>query len=135
MFQGFGYELAAVVPTVLATGLCQSLCTIQQPDGMLIDAGQPSGNFIDVPGLQNIQVLSAPLSELRLQASEIKALEDIQTFAPRHVWLAGYFPLLSGIGAEDGWQAVIDGTMFDLLGSECDSQMQTTRIAVRTSGM
>ncbi len=135
MYQGLGYELAAVVPTVLATGICKSLCTIQQPDGVLIDAGQPSGNYLDVPGLVNIVVLSAPLSELRLQASEQKALEDIQTFAPRHVWLAGYFPLLAGIGAEDGWQAVVDGTTFDLLGSECDSQTQTTRIAVRTSGM
>lgn len=134
MNQSLSYEFAAVVPAVIATGITDSLCTIQVPDGNLVDAGQPSGVFVNVAGLVNLVVMSAPLSELRLQANEVKQLEDIQSFAPRHVWLAGFYPTIQDY-AEKGAQAVIDGAVFDLLGSEVDSQFQTTRIAVRTSGL
>ena len=134
MMQGLSYELAAVVPTILETGICQSLCTIQIPDGLLVDAGQPSGNFVNVSGLSNIVVISAPMAEARLQSTEMKALEDIQQFSPRHVWLAGYYPIIDQF-VPQGARAVIDGTVYDLLGSEADSQSQTTRIALRTSGV
>lgn len=130
-----GYTMQAVVPAVLATGLCVSLCTIQQPDGVLIDAGQPSGNFVNCEGLVDMPCMSAPMSEARIQASEQKGLEDIQTFAPRHVWIAAWCPQLDDIGTTDGWQAVIDGVAFDLLGAESDSQSKSTRIAIRNSGL
>jgi hypothetical protein len=132
--QSLGYEFLAVVPEVLATGLCDSLCNINLPDGVLIDAGQPSGNWVAVAGLQNLVVISAPMSEARIQAMENKSEDEIQTFAPRHVWLAGYYPQIEGLTVQ-GAQAVIDGTQFDLLGAEADSQFQTTRLSVRTSGL
>ena len=133
-YQGLGYEFAAVVPAVLATGLCKSLCTIQLPDGVLIGAGQPSGVFANVTGLVDLMVMSAPEAEARIQSQEIKSLEDIQLFSPRHVWLAGYYPAIEPLCGQ-GARAVIDGTAFDLMGAEADSQFQTTRISVRTSAL
>ena len=132
--QGFGYELAAVVPTVLATGLCDSFCTIQLPDGALIGAGQPSGIYDNVGGLVDIPVISAPLNEVRIQSQEIRRLEDIQLFSPRHVWLAGYFPIIEPMCSQ-GARAVINGVAYDLMGAEADSQLRTTRISIRTSAL
>jgi hypothetical protein len=136
MNQDFSYEFAAVVPTVVAAGLCVSLCTIRMPDGLLVDAGQPSGTYVDVPGLVDIPCVAPPMNEARLQATEIKALEEIQAFSPKHVWLSGYFPQLDpGPGVEQGWIAVIDGNVYDIMGAEPDSQKQMTRMGVRLSGM
>lgn len=134
MNQSLSYEFAAVVPAVRATGITPSLCTIQQPDGNLIDAGQPSGNFVNVPGLVNLVCMSAPMSEARLQATDVRALEDIQSFVPHHVWLAGYYPQIQSY-AENGAQAVIDGKTYLLLGAETDSQMQTTRLSIRETSV
>jgi hypothetical protein len=133
-YQGLGYEFAAVVPAVLATGLCKSLCTIQLPDGILIGAGQPSGVFEDVAGLVGLIVMSAPLNETRLTSAETKSIDNVQVFSPRHVWLAGYYPQIEGLVGQ-GAIAVIDGTPMDLMGAEADSQFQTTRISVRTSAV
>lgn len=132
--QGLSYEFAAVVPAVLATGLPDSLCTIQLPDGFLIGAGQPSGVYNDVAGLVGLIVMSAPLNEARIEAAETKTLENVQVFSPRHVWLAGYYPQIEPLCAQ-GALAVIDGVAFDLMGSEADSQFRTTRIAVKTSAL
>jgi hypothetical protein len=132
--QSLAYEFLAVVPTVIATGLCDSLCSIQLPDGVLIGAGQPSGNYIAIAGLTNLVVISAPESESRIQANENKSIDEVQSFAPRHVWVAGFYPQIETLAAQ-GAQAVIDGTVFDLLGAEADSQFQTTRLSVRTSGL
>ena len=115
-----------------ASPLFPSLCTIQYPDGLLVDAGQPSGNYVIV--LANIPCTAPPMSSARIMATEVKDLEDIQAFAPRHVLLNGYYPLIVA-EVSDGWQAVIDGIVFDLLGAESDSQHQMTRLGVRTSGM
>lgn len=134
MNQSLSYEFAAVVPAVLATGLCDSFCTIQLPDGILTDAGQPSGVFAPVAGLVGLIVMSAPQTDARIQAAEVKSIENIQTFSPRHVWLAGYYPIIEGLVTQ-GAQAVIDGTAYDLLGAEADSQFRTTRIAIRSSGV
>lgn len=132
-----GLSIAAVVPQVLATGLCKSLCTIQVPDGVLIDAGQPSGNYTSVAGLINLIVMSAPTTSgdsPRPGAEEQKTEANVQSFAVRHVWLAGFYPLIQDY-CIDGAQVVIDGLAFDLLGAECDSQAQTTRLHVRTTGL
>lgn len=134
MNQGLAYEFLAVVPAVLATGLCDSLVSIQLPDGVLIDAGQPSGTYVPVAGLQNLVVMSAPMSEARIEAIENKSEDEVQSFAPRHVWVAGFYPQIEALAAQ-GAQAVIDGVAVDLLGSEADSQFQTTRLSVRTSGL
>ena len=122
--------IPAVVPLVVNSGLADSLCSIMQPDGVLIDAGQPSGNYLPIDGLQNIPCTAAPMSSVRLQATEVRAMDDIQSFAPLHVWLSGYFPTIKQ-GVSQGWVAMIDGETLMLLGAESDSQRQMTRLAVR----
>lgn len=116
------------------TGLFISLCTIQQPDGVLIDAGQPSGNYANVAGLVNIPCSAPPVSSVRLQATEVRAADDIQAFAPRHVLLNGFYPSIQQ-GVADGWIAVIDGVVYTLMGAENDSQSQMTRLMVRFAGV
>lgn len=135
MNQGLmAYSIAAVMPAALATGLFVSLCTIQQPDGALIDAGQPSGNFVNVAGLVNLKCMDAPASDIRVQATEHKSVENIQNFSPMHVLLQGYYPQIeTGVGK--GWRALIDGVALDILGVESDSQRQMTRMEVRTSAI
>lgn len=134
MNQSLANIFTAVVPTVVNSGVVVSLCTIQLPDGVLIDAGQPSGNFVDTTDMVNIPCTSAPMAESRLQATEMRELEEIQTFAPRHVWLSGYYPQCQGY-VQDGAIAVIDGVAYELLGSETDSQMQTTRISIKSTSV
>lgn len=135
MTQTLAYEFAAVIPAVLAGGLCPSLCTIRQPDGLLIDAGQPSGTYQDVAGLVNIACTNAPMSEARMSSSETKSMANVQAFNPRHVWLAGSYPSVASIGPKDGWIAVVDGSVYDLLGADIDSQNVTTRLSLRSSGI
>lgn len=134
MNQSLANIFTAVVPAVLNAGIVDSLCTIKLPDGNLIDAGQPSGVFVNTADMVNVKVMAAPMSEGRLQATEMRAIEEIQSFAPRHVWLAGYFPQAQGY-AEQGAIAVIDGVAYEFLGAETDSQFQTTRISIKDTSI
>ena len=128
------------IPSVMvranASGLFVSLCSIMQPDGVLIDAGQPSGNYIPVTGLQNIPCTAPPMSTVRLQAQEIRSMDDIQAMSPQHVLLSGWYPTIR-LGVSQGWIAQIDGDTYilapglTLMGAESDSQSQMTRLAVR----
>lgn len=129
-----GYTVAQVMPAALATGLFVSRCTIQKPDGVLVDAGEPSGNYVNVAGLVNIPCMEAPASDVRVQASETKSMEDIQAFSPLRILLGGYFPAVeNGVGM--GWRAIVDGTTLDILGAESDSQRTQTRFEARTSAV
>ena len=127
-------SVANVMAAAQRTGLFVSLCTIQQPDGVLIDAGQPSGNFIPVSGMVNIPCMAPPESTIRINASEVKSEANIQSFSELHILLSGWYPALED-GVSMGWRAVIDGQAFDLMGAESDSQGQMTRLVVRFSGL
>lgn len=139
MNQSLSGELAAVMPAVAETGLLTSLATFQQPDGIFIAPGQPSGNFVDVAVLIGIRCQDAPMSTARIQASEKKALEDIEAARFRHILLAGYFPQIPD-GVDHGWRVTVtelldgnpvDSLVYDLLGAEADSQTRMTRISCR----
>jgi hypothetical protein len=134
MNQSISYEIAAVTQQVLASGVPTSLCTLQEPDRILIDAGQPSGNYSDIAGLIDLVVISAPVSSSAIHSDEKRSIDEVQAFAPRYVTILGYYPQITG-GVLLGWRAVIDGTPFDLLGAEPDSQRQTTRLSVRLTGL
>lgn len=134
MRQDTGFGVSDVMPLALATGLFKSLATIQEPDGVLVDAGQPSGNFIDVDGLVDIKAMDAPVSEMTIKADETKSADNIQNFTYRHVLLGGYFPTIT-LGTRLGWRAVVDGTPYDLLGAESDSQRTQTRMYLKGSGL
>jgi hypothetical protein len=127
--QGFSYELEAVMPMALDTGLFVSLCTIQQPSGNLGVSGAPDRTYVNISGLVDIPCTSAPTSIGSISATERKSVSEIQQSNANHVLLGGHYPQIEN-GSGQGWRAVIDGINYDLLGAESDSQGQMTRIEV-----
>jgi hypothetical protein len=138
VYQGLAYEILGVMPEALATGLFTSRCTLQQPDVVMIGAGQPSNTYIDVPGMVGLLCMDAPISENRLQATEVKDLKEIMSLQIRHVVLGGCYPAVPN-GEEHGWIAILTDlstglvTTYDLLGAEVDSQGTQTRLHIRTA--
>ena len=126
--------VSLVMPTAVASGRFKSFCTIQQPDGVLVDAGQPSGMFVDVPGLVKIRCMAPPESSVRITANEVKTQQNIQTFSDLHILLDGWYPLIE-TGVVNGWKAIIDGQQYDIMGAESSSQDMQTRMVVRFSGL
>lgn len=134
MSSGYTFAIPFVMRAALRTGLFVSLCTIKQPDGVLIDAGQPSGHYIDVDGLQDIACTAPPKSVERLSSEQARTQDDIQSFSPRHVLLGGFYPTIQD-GVGNGWIAVIDGEVYTLLGADNDSQGTQTRLNVRQASV
>lgn len=135
MLQTIDAQIAAVTSTVISPAiLFPQLCTLQAPNGIFIDAGQPSGNYVDVTGLVDIPCTAQPLSTSRPGGMEAKTMGSIQAFNPLVVQLNGFYPAINdGVGL--GWRAVIDGIPYDLLASNSDSQSQMTMIEVRSSAL
>lgn len=132
MYQGTGYDIAAVMPEAIASGLFTSLCTVQQPDNAFGPSGAPSGAYVAVAGMVGIICIDDPTSVARIQSTEMKDLAEVMSLNLRHVLLGGYFPLIVSsmravITQADGVTAVI----YDILGAEADSQAQMTRLEVR----
>ena len=119
-----------VMPQAVATGLFVSLCTAQAPSGTKTPYGQPDGTFANVAGLINIPCMDGVMSTSRIQATEVKGLQDILSKAFRHVVLNGWYPQFIP-GAAIGWRVVVDGIVYDLLGAEQDSQSSQTRLELQ----
>ncbi len=130
MYQGLHQDILDVMPEALATGLFVSHCTIQAPDGIFVGSGQESGDWVDVEGLVNIQCMSAPISDSKILADEMKSLEETMAVNLRHVLLDGYYPQI-----EPGQRAVLDGVGWDILGAEADSQSQMTRLHLKLASI
>jgi hypothetical protein len=134
MLQSIQYDVQqAATEAQVWSGLLVSLCTLLKPDGTLTVDGAPSGNFIPVPGLINIPCMDAVLAPGNIEATEARELEEIMAKSYRHVMLNGYYPQCfttsSGAsGAPEGWQVVVDGVTYNLLGAEPDSQGTQTRL-------
>ena len=128
--QNLTYEINAVMPAALNTLLFPSLCTIQQPDGNFNPDGTPSNAFVNISGLVNIPCIDSVPSTARVQATEVKDLEEIMSKAYRHVLLNDYYLALN-TAAGLGWRAIVDGVTYDLLGGEPDSQSQMTRLELQ----
>lgn len=122
--------IANVMPKAIATGLLVSLCTIQAPTGAVSDSGQPTGAYGDVVGLVDIRCMDAVMNVGTIQATEAKAVAEIAAKSFRHIFLDGYYPLIiANVGS--AWRAVVDGTVYDLLGAEKDSQDTQTRLSLQ----
>lgn len=134
MSTGYSFAIPFVMQAALRTGLFVSLCTIQAPDGVLIDAGQPSGNYVDVDGMVDIACTAPPKSTERLSADQQRTEDDIQTFADLHVLLGGYYPAIQ-YGVGQGWIAIVDGQKYTLLGSDDDSQRTQTRLNLQKASV
>jgi hypothetical protein len=128
MNQSLSYEIDAVMNEAIAMGLAISVCTIQQPSGNVVPGGAPDGLYVDVAGMIGIPCMFSPNSSARIQATEVKAIEEITSYRLQHVWLTGWFPT---IASNSQWRAVIDGENWDILGAEDDSQAKMTRLEVR----
>jgi hypothetical protein len=121
--------IAGVMPAAVATGLFVSLATFQMPDGNFGPSGAPSNGYVNVAGLVNIPCMDAVPSTARVQATEVKDLEDIMSKGLRHMLLNGYYPEATPDGQiPSSWRAIVDGTTYDILGVEHDSQQQMTRM-------
>lgn len=129
----------AATQTQVYSGLYNSLCTIQQPSGTFTTDGAPDGNFTNVAGLVDLPCMDAVLSDGSITATEARELEEILSKSYRHVSLNGYYPtLISGAvlmggpgGAALGWQAIVDGVTYNLIGAEADSQGTQTRLKLQ----
>jgi hypothetical protein len=140
MLQSIGYDFEqASTEAQVWSGALVSLCTIQQPSGNQTTDGAPDGTFSNVAGLIDIPCMDAVLSDGSIQATEAKELEEIMSKSYRHVFLNGYYPsLITGAvfdggpgGQAMGWQAIVDGVVYDLLGAEPDSQNTQTRLRLQ----
>lgn len=129
-----------VMPRAATSGLFDSTCTIQQPDGVIGPGGAPSGTYADVAGLVGVLCMDAPPSIARVQATEVKALAEIMAKGMRHVLLNGYFPQIVA-GVATGWRAIVTRTasgaavVYDILGGEVDSQSTQTRLELQLVGV
>jgi len=127
--------IGEVMPYALSTGLFVSTCDIQAPSGTFDSGGAPAVGsdgkplYVAVAGLQGIKCMSAPMSVGGIGAGETKTPAEILSTQTRHVLLGGYYPQIPA--QDDGWRAVIDGTVFDLVGAESDSQFTQTRLALK----
>jgi hypothetical protein len=140
-YQGLAYELEAVMPEASATGLfTTTLCTIQLPSGNIGPSGAPDGTFSNVTGLVAIPCMSAPPSNARVQATDVKSLAEIMNVGLRHALLDGYFPTIVSAVAAGGRAlmktynaagTLVDTTAYDILGAEADSQIQQTRMELK----
>ena len=121
------YEISQVIVEAVATGLFVSVCSIQQPSGLLTADGSPDGTWTAVAGMQGIACMNAPTSEIRITADEKKTSREIESDNNAHVLLAGWYPQIQ---TQTNWRAVIDGAPYDILGAESDSQMTMTRMKI-----
>lgn len=134
MYQGLQLEIAAVMPQAVSTGLFVSLATFQAPDGFSRLSGAPSNTFANVNGLVDIPCMNAPISDIRIQALELAKLQEIEASSLRHVLLNAWYPQIED-GAANGWRVVVDGIVYDLMGSESDSQGTQTRIEIKLASI
>jgi len=136
MNQSLTYELNQVMPLAEATGLLSSLCTIQQRP---LTSGQPKVSaagqvdlnppeFTDVAGLVNIPCQLVVMAVPRPDQSGIARMPTgFDDKNARHLLLNDYYPQIL-----DSYQAVVDGTPYQIQTVEHDSQKQQTRLAIRT---
>jgi hypothetical protein len=132
MLQTLTRDISNVMVEANRIGLFVSLCTVQQPDGVFGASGAPSGNHLPVSGLVNIICQLSPPTDSTIRATEVKSLEEILREGFRHLLLNGYYPQMTPDNQiPQGWQAVVDGVTYEILGVEHDSQQQMTRLQVR----
>ena len=137
MNQGLSVSIAMVMPAALATGLFVSLFTAQEPVPTQDAQGGIDFDYVDVDGLVDIACMAPPPSTSDIQATEVRALEDITSSEMHHVLLSGYYPALDAgwrgenADGKGAWIALIDGYQYEISGVESDRQSQMTRVRVK----
>jgi len=133
------YAIDYVMTAARASGLFSNLFTALTPDGTFGDTGAPSGNYVAVSGLENIACKAAV--ETAIEATEVRALEEITASELHHVTLDAYYPALDdgwrgeGLNATGAWICQVQWAgvwyRFNIIGVESDSETQMTRVRIK----
>lgn len=127
MNQSLTAEFDQVIPTALASGVFASLCTIKAPTQSLDGLGQVDlSDYVAVPGMVDIPCMKPPLMIRRMSGLEVRRADAIAQQSTFHVLLAGYYPAI-----EQKQQAKVDGTGYEIMTVEFDSQRRMTRLALQ----
>lgn len=134
MNQSLAYEFTQVTPQIALTGVQVSLCTIlvraasgSEPstDAM----GQVDTSIADYTQLAGHINIPCQLAVNKMRPDEagvIRKQEQYDTTGQRSLELNGYYPLIL-----QQYLAQVDGTVYEVMAVESDSQKQITRLAVR----
>ncbi len=136
MNQQLAYEFTQVMPMAVETGVFISLCTIlqraangsePQTDALgQVDLAQ--SDMTQVPGLVNLPCQIAALRPFRPDISaEARTVEQYDEMADKEIMLTAYYPQIL-----QQHVAVVDGSPYEIMAVEPDSQKQFTRIAARS---
>jgi hypothetical protein len=126
-------DAAQAVTTAFQSGFLSGLCTIQTLNTTQGASGAPDNTWTAYPGLIGIPCQIAVPSANAVQATEVRALEELMAKSVRHVLLGGFFPILKQLAQGGQCRALITMAndaavyVFQLLGAEDDSQGQMTR--------
>ena len=134
MNQQLTYELAAVMPMAIETGMFTSLCTIQSAPVINDTTGAATGAFTPVAGLTNLPCTAPPVSSAKIAATEVKALQEVLELEVHHILLNGFYPAIRTYW-KSGANCVIDGLTFDIIGTESDAHYKMTRLMVRIASI
>lgn len=132
MNQGIAYDVQQAATEAFNSGLLMSVCTIQVPTGNRGASGSPDNTWMTYQSLTAIPCIDA-VTSASVQATEAKALAEIESKGLRHVLLNGCYPSLVALKLS-GVQVralITDPTgqtiTYEVLGFEDDSQGTQTR--------
>jgi hypothetical protein len=126
--QGLQYEFEAVMPAVAADGLFNATCTIKQRTNTVSALGQLNmTGYEPIADLTNIACRFAPQAPGGPPQGDVTRMQQqFDTRTLYHVLLDGYYPEIL-----QQYLANIDGTDYEIMAVENDSDFQMTRLAVR----
>jgi len=121
-------EFEAVVPAVYAQGLFNSLATIKQRPNTVTALGQTvMMDYEPIVGLENIPCMIAAQSPTTPpQTDTTRMQQQFDTRSQFHVLLDGYYPTI-----QQQYLAEVNGTGYEIMAVEFDSQQTMTRLATR----
>ena len=131
MLQSLTYDIQQASTEAFQSGLLNSLCTIQVPSGTLTSSGAPDNGWVNYSGMVGIVCMDA-VTGAAITATELKALQEIEAKALRHVLLDGCYPQLLVLKLGGQVRALITDplgnvTTYEIMGVEDDSQGTQTR--------
>ncbi len=128
MNQSLAYEYPEAIAAAIESAALVSLCTIQQRTNTVDGLGQVDlADWVNVVGLVNLPAMLAPYRPSTPDRNATTRMpESIDTSNYRHVLLNGYYP-----DVLQQYQAVVDGTAYEIFAVEHDSQKTMTRLVVR----
>ncbi len=131
------------MPTVRASGLLVSLCTIQKPTGNQAADGTLDGLYTPIAGLIGIACTTPPSASAKgMPATEVRGPADTLALKPIHLLLDAFYAEV-----EDAWLGTptqVGGAIatissppnftpkdYTLISAENDSQIQMVRMEIR----